>query len=484
MPTNSQFKQSFSIICFCGLATILGFPGLPALAYAREVPEPELSNAKPSFIVIFTDDQGYQDLGCFGSPDIKTPRLDQMAKEGMRFTSFYAQTVCGPSRAALMTGCYPLRVARQADPDSIHPELHTDEITIAEVLKQQGYATGAFGKWDLAGHRQKKYDPELLPTRQGFDTYFGTPGSNDSSVNLIRGTELIEEKVPMATLTSRYTDEAIAFIESKKDQPFFVYLAHTMPHTKLAASKQFKDKSAGGLYGDVIEELDFNVGRVLDKVKQLGLDETTYVIFTSDNGPWLIRKDHGGHAAPLRSGKTSCWEGGLRVPCIMRAAGRIPAGSQCDAVAATIDFLPTLAKLAGGTAPDDRVIDGVNISQLMHGKADQLERNYFYYQHDCLRAVRSGKWKIMLPHTEPAKTGILAKWKRHVNKADAKRIQRVQLYDLENDIGEANDVARLNPEVVEKLEKLANWAQADIGDHNHFGENARSFGAERRTVIK
>ena len=232
------------------------------------------------------------------------------------------------------------------------------------------------------------------------------------------------------------------------------------------------------------EELDFNVGRVLDKVKQLGLDETTYVIFTSDNGPWLIRKDHGGHAAPLRSGKTSCWEGGLRVPCIMRAAGRIPAGSQCDAVAATIDFLPTLAKLAGGTAPDDRVIDGVNISQLMHGKADQLERNYFYYQHDCLRAVRSGKWKIMLPHTEPAKTGILAKWKRHVNKADAKRIQRVQLYDLENDIGEANDVAKLNPEVVEKLEKLANWAQADIGDHNHFGENARSFGAERRTVIK
>jgi arylsulfatase A-like enzyme len=441
----------------------------------------EVTN-QPNFIIIFTDDQGYQDLGCFGSPNIKTPRIDQMANEGMRFTNFYAQTVCGPSRAALMTGCYPLRVARQSDPDSIHPELHSKEITIAEVLKNQGYATGAFGKWDLAGHRQKNYKPDLLPTHQGFDTYFGTPGSNDAAVNLIRGTQLIETNVEMASLTKRYTDEAITFIEDNRDGPFFIYLAHTMPHTKLAASKQFKGKSAGGLYGDVIEELDFHVGRVLDKVSELGLDENTYTIFTSDNGPWLIRKKHSGHALPLRSGKTTCWEGGMRVPCIVRAPGNVPAGKTCNAVAATIDLLPTIASLAGTSCPDDRVIDGVDISQLIHGTENHLERNFFYFQHDCLRAVRSGKWKLLLPHTEPIKGGIASRWKRHVNKADAARIQTPQLYDLEKDVSETTNLASENPEMVARLTELAVSAQNDIGDHDRFGTNARTFGAARRTL--
>ena len=458
-----------------GLATLLFI--------AACLPSPLcFADRPPNIVIIFTDDQGYQDLGCFGSPNIKTPRIDSMAQEGMRFTNFYAQTVCGPSRASLMTGCYPLRVARQADPDSIHPELHLDEITIAEVLKKQGYATGAFGKWDLAGHNPSKYNPKLLPTLQGFDSYFGTTGSNDGTVNLFRDTKRIEKKADMATLTRRYTDEALAFMESNKSTPFFIYLAHTMPHTQLAASEKFKGKSADGLYGDVIEELDFNVGRVLDKVSELGLDESTYVIFTSDNGPWLIRKKHSGHALPLRSGKTSCWEGGLRVPCIMRAPGRIPAGTQCDAVVATIDMMPTLANLAGTSAPDDRVIDGVDISKLMLGETDQLDRNFFYYQHDCLRAVRSGKWKLMLPHTEPADTGILKRWKRHVDQADAKRIKTEQLYDLDNDIGETTNVAKQNPEVVAKLTKLATAAKNDIGDHDRFGENARTFGAERRTI--
>lgn len=437
---------------------------------------------QPNFIIIFTDDQGYQDLGCYGSPDIKTPRIDRMAKEGMRFTSFYAQTVCGPSRAALMTGCYPLRLARHADPNSIHPELHLNEITIAEVLKKKGYATGAFGKWDLAGHNTSKFKQELLPPHQGFDYYFGTPGSNDRRTDLIRNTEMIEKKANMATLTRRYTDEAIEFIERNKDVPFFVYLAHTMPHTKLAASKDFKGTSAGGLYGDVIEELDFNVGRVLDKVQQLSLDENTYVIFTSDNGPWLIRKEHGGHADPLRSGKTSCWEGGMRVPCIMRAPGRIPAGTQCDAVTATIDVMPTLAKLSGGQPPSDRVIDGVDLSALMHGTADSITRSFFFYQHDCLRAVRRGKWKLMLPHTEAAGTSILKKWKRHVNKADAKRIKKAQLYDLDNDIGETSNVADSYTEEVAQLMKLAEEARLDIGDHDIFGGNARSFNAQPRTL--
>ena len=227
---------------------------------------------RPNFIIIFTDDQGYQDLGYYGSPDIKTPRIDQMANEGMRFTSFYAQTVCGPSRGALMTGCYPLRFARLADPNSIHPELHLKEITIAEVLKRQGYATAAFGKWDLAGHNPAHFKPELLPTHQGFDEFFGTPGSNDRGVDLLRETKIIEKNADMSTLTRRYTDETIAFIERKKEEPLFVYLAHSMPHTKLAVSKEFKGRSAGGFCGDVIEELDFNVGRILDKVNPLGRD--------------------------------------------------------------------------------------------------------------------------------------------------------------------------------------------------------------------
>ena len=299
-----------------------------------------------------------------------------------------------------------------------------------------------------------------------------------------RETKQIEKKADMATLTRRYTDAAIEFIGQKKEEPFFVYLAHTMPHTRLAASADFKNKSEGGLYGDVIEELDFNVGRVMDTINELGLDENTYVIFTSDNGPWLIKKQHSGHATPLRSGKTSCWEGGLRVPCIMRAPGRIPAGTQCDSVAATIDVLPTLAKLASTVAPSDRVIDGVDISGLMHGKTDRLERNYFYYQHNCLRAVRSGQWKIMLPHTEPVKASILRQWSRHLDQADAQRIENAQLYKLDDDIGETTDVASQNPEIVAKLKQMAVWAQRDIGDHDRFGENARTFGAERRTLSK
>ncbi|CAA6692461.1 MULTISPECIES: sulfatase [unclassified Lentimonas] len=437
---------------------------------------------RPNFIIIFTDDQGYQDLGCYGSPDIKTPRIDRMADEGMRFTSFYAQTVCGPSRGALMTGCYPIRFARQGSPDSIHPELHLDEITIAEVLKEQGYTTAAFGKWDLAGHHQEKYKPELLPKYQGFDRFFGTPTSNDARVNLIRNTEMIEERADMSTLTKRYTDEALAFIEKSQKSPFFVYLAHTMPHTRLAVSAGFKGKSAGGLYGDVIEEIDFNVGRVLDKVAELGLDENTYIIFTSDNGPWFLKKQNGGHADPLRSGKTSCWEGGLRVPCIMRAPGKIPAGTESDAVTATIDLMPTLAKLAGTQAPSDRVIDGVDISSILHGEAIALERNYFYYQHNYLRAVRFGKWKLMLPHTEPEKGSIATKWRSHIALEDAVRIETAMLFNLNDDIGEANDVSAQHPEKMAELMKLAQWAQYDLGDHDTFGENARTFGAERRKL--
>ncbi|MGB0993732.1 MAG: sulfatase family protein, partial [Akkermansiaceae bacterium] len=388
----------------------------------------EASN-KPNFVIIFTDDQGYQDLGCYGSPDIATPHLDRMAKEGMRFTSFYAQTICGPSRTALMTGSYPLRVAQDKNRCEIHPVVHSKEVTIAETLKTRGYKSAAFGKWDLATHSQNRWITKLLPRGQGFDYFFGTPSSNDSVVHLLRNDEVIERKAKMSTLTRRYTDEAIQFIEKNKSGPFFVYLAHSMPHTRLAASKEFKGKSKGGLYGDVIEEIDHHTGRILNKIKELGLDDNTYVIFTSDNGPWLLRKEHGGHAAPLRSGKTSCWEGGLRVPCIVRAPGRVPAGVSNALVTATIDLMPTLAAIAGAELPNDRTLDGIDLSNIWHGVQKKIDRPYFYYQHFYLRAVRKGDWKLMLKHEEGANS-FTTRWEKHIAPQDAKPLANHQLYNL------------------------------------------------------
>ncbi len=443
--------------------------------------------AKPNFVIIFTDDQGYQDLGCFGSPTIKTPRIDQMAREGMRFTSFYAQTVCGPSRAALMTGSYPLRVATQKNRVEVHPHLHLGEITIADILKEVGYTTAAFGKWDLAGHRQKGYARELLPEYQGFDTFFGTPSSNDAIVNLIRGTEMIEERADMSLLTQRLTDEAIGFIRRSRDRPFFVYLAHPMPHVRLEVSERFKGRSAGGIYGDVIEELDWNVGRLLDTLKEEGLDDNTYVFYMSDNGPWYlgrsqghlkrIGKDaekHGGSALPLRGAKTSVWEGGLRVPFIVRAPGKVPAGQVSGELTCTMDMLPTIAKLAGATVPADRIIDGNDITDLVHGVEGAKSRKtaFYYYQQTRLLAVRSGRWKLHLPGPRV--------WPQYSKAEDAVNLTEPQLYDLESDIGETKDVAKSNPEVVQRLLLLVEKARDDIGDFDRVGKGARFFDPEPR----
>jgi len=473
MNDSTQTRRDFLKVIGLGIAA-LGAPASGGLRQSREAAD------KPNFIVIFTDDQGYQDVGCFGSPLIETPRLDRMAAEGVKFTSFYAQTVCGPSRAALMTGCYPLRVAKRNNQVDIHPYLHTREITIAEVLRDAGYATACFGKWDLAGHRQAGYDPNLLPTRQGFDYFFGTPTSNDSIVNLLRNETVIEKKADMNTLTRRYTDEALAFIRDNRHRPFFVYIPHTMAHTKLGASAQFRGKSKRGLYGDVVEEIDFNVGRILDAVRDLGLDGKTYVIFMSDNGPWAIKKEHGGSALPLRGAKTSTWEGGLRVPCIMRAPGRIPAGIVCDEIASTMDMLPTLAKFAGGKTPTDRIIDGHDISALMHGAkgATSPTKAFFYYQHTHLQAVRSGKWKLHLPR--PANPPWTPTWARHIDPEDVIDIEEPMLFDLNNDIGERRDVAAEHPAVVGRLLELAEGARSDIGDYNRVGKNARFFDPQPR----
>jgi arylsulfatase len=438
---------------------------------------------KPNFIYILTDDQGYNDLGCFGSPLIKTPRFDQMAAEGMRFTNFYAQTVCGPSRSSIMTGCYPLRVAKKGNSVEIHPRMDLNEITVAEMLKDVGYTTAAFGKWDLAGHSQEPrvnnnlsqggYDPDLMPLHQGFDYFFGTPSSNDHYVNLIRNDSLIERKADMSLLTKRYTDEAIVFIEKNKKRPFFVYLAHSMPHTELAASIDFLGKSPRGLYGDVIMELDYNTGRILDKLKKLGLDKNTYVIFSSDNGPWWIKKLDGGSSDPLRGAKTSTWEGGLRVPCIMWGPGHIPAGTVCNEMAATLDIFPTFAKLAGGKIPSDRVIDGHDISPLWQGKKQNETRVFYYYEHTKLQAVLSGKWKLILP--DSSSNPGLPNWGFMINPKDNIDIDHPTLFDLENDIGESKDVSTEYPEIVNQLLQLAEQGRNDIGDYDRIGKCARFF---------
>jgi len=456
----------------------LGFIILGAMLFSACSVKPSDTEELPNFIIVFTDDQGYSDVGCFGSPDIRTPNLDNMASEGMKLTSFYAQTVCGPSRAALMTGCYPLRNARNDKGEIPHPKLALSEVTIAEVLKTAGYATCMIGKWDLAGHSQEVFNPDLLPVNQGFDYSYFTPTSNDAKVHLLQNREVVELNADMSTLSRRYTDEAIGFIKRNGQEPFFLYLAHTMPHTLLAVSEEFKGKSEGGFYGDVIEEIDYNLGRILTTLEEAGIDENTYVIFTSDNGPWWIKGEHGGNASPLRGAKTSAWEGGLRVPFIIRAPGKIEAGSSSDLVTSTIDLLPTIARIAGAELPTDRVIDGLDISGILHGASSSLERPFFYYQHQDLRAVRMGKWKLHRPHQPSSGSIALEKWPIHIAPKDRILFDTYMLYDLENDIGETTDVSDEYPAVVARLSKQLDWAEKDIGDLGKRGRNARPLGEE------
>ncbi|MCP4711638.1 MAG: sulfatase, partial [Planctomycetes bacterium] len=332
----------------------------------------------PNIVIIFTDDQGYADVGCFGARGFATPNLDQMAGDGMRFTNFYvSQAVCSASRAALLTGCYSNRVSilGALGPQAKHG-INSEEQTIAEVIQQRGYATGVFGKWHLGHHRQ------FLPLQHGFDEYLGLPYSNDmwpigydgkpaQSGNkakhlfppLIDGNETVAEISSLKdqdTLTTRYTERAVKFIEKNKDNPFFLYLPHTMPHVPLGVSDKFRDQSAQGMYGDVMMEIDWSVGQVLQTLEKHNLQDDTLVIFTSDNGPWLNFGNHAGSALPLREGKGTMFEGGVRVPCIMRWPGRIPQGTVCDKMAATIDLLPTLAAVTSAPLPKNK-IDGVNI---------------------------------------------------------------------------------------------------------------------------
>ena len=416
---------------------------------------------KPNFIIIFTDDQGYNDVSCFGSETIQTPRLDRMAAEGMKLTSFYSQTVCGPARCALLTGCYPKRAG--FDTNNIKGwRLSTTEVTTAEVLKKAGYNSACIGKWDLSGRRVVE---GMLPNDQGFDDYFGTLGANDGGrVTLWRNKEKLYTTEDMGSLTALYTDEALTFMKQNRNKPFFLYLAHTMAHVKLGASEKFLGRSKGGLYGDVIEELDYHVGRILNAVRDLGLDKKTYVLFTSDNGPWLSKGKMGGSALPLRMGKGSAWEGGFRVPCIVWGPGRVPAGTQSNELTATLDIMPTFAALAGAIVPSDRVIDGRDQSKLITGKTHLSEREtFFYYIKGNLHAVRRGKWKMALPNRQ----------RFYGYAPDTKEVVKPELYDLENDVSEKKDVADTYPNIVRELLDLAEHAREDIGDMNHWGKNAR-----------
>lgn len=425
---------------------------------------------KPNFIIIFTDDQGYGDLGIFGHPSIKTPNLDQMAMEGQKWTNFYvAANVCTPSRSALMTGRLPVRTGiysnkrRVLFPDS-DGGLPASENTIATLLKTSGYATKAIGKWHL-GHL-----PAYLPTSHGFDSYFGIPYSNDMdrindveakeafanpkyqyfNVPLMRDTEIVERPADQNTITKRYTEEAIEYIKENREKPFFIYLAHSLPHVPLFASKDFLGTSDRGLYGDVIEEIDWSVGEIVKTLKKEGLDQNTYVIFTSDNGPWLVYKEQGGSSGGLFGGKGTSYEGGVRVPTIIWGPGNVKPGV-VNQIGSTLDLLPTLCSLSDTQKPDDRIYDGYDLSSVLKGDFKSPREEMFYYHGDRLFAVRKGDYKLYFYQNNPLG------YPEKIEKLDT-----FQLFHLSHDPSERFDIAAENPEIIAEIEVLVKEHRATM----------------------
>ena len=452
------------------VALILTFTAVTSLAMGRsDTPE------RPNIVIIFTDDQGYADVGIYGAKGFATPNLDRLAGEGRRFTSFYVgASVCSPSRAALLTGCYPQRVGidgfvffptRGANagpgPDGLHP----NEITIAEMLKEQGYVTGCVGKWHLGDAKP------FLPTRQGFDEYFGLPYSNDMwngpegkanpnnpfpPLPLYDGETIIETEPDQRFLTHRYTERAVDFIKRNREKPFFLYVPHTMPHVPLYVHPDFAGKSERGLYGDVIQEIDWSVGQILQAIDDCGLDEKTWVIFSTDNGPWLTMKEHGGSALPLRDGKQTKYDGGHRVPCLMRFPGKIKANTVGEEIISSIDLFPTIAALCGGKVPDDRVIDGVNAWDYFSGTVEQSPRDTYFYNR---QVVRHRQWKLFLPG------GYTELNPETMNNRDVK-YEHSRLYNIVADIAETTDLSGQHPEIVKQLEELLAAYNQNLNDHS------------------
>jgi arylsulfatase A len=451
---------------------------LLTLLLACDAPERsrEPETRPPNIVLIFTDDQGYADVSCQGAKGFATPHLDRLAAEGARFTRFYvAQPVCSASRAALLTGCYPNRVGiwGALGPNSEHA-LDTAETTIAAMLRAHGYAAACFGKWHLGD------TPDFLPLRFGFDEYFGIPYSNDMwprhpwqgtvfdfpPLPLIEGEARIDTLEEQSMLTTWITERAVDFIAREKDQPFFLYVPHPMPHVPLFVSDKFAGKTEAGIYGDVIEEIDWSVGQILRALDEHGLRDHTWVIFTSDNGPWLSYGAHAGSAAPLREGKGTVWEGGVRVPAIMRWPGRIPAGLVVDEPAMTIDLLPTIARVTGASLPS-RPIDGRDIWPIIAGEPrakNPHEAYFFYYHRNQLQAVMSGEWKLYLPHRyaslrgQPGGAGGLPAPYQQME------LESPELYHLLDDAGERHNLADRHPEIVARLLELAEKARVDLGD--------------------
>lgn len=466
--------------------------------------------SRPNIVLILADDQGYGDMGCFGATDLKTPYLDRLANEGTRFTNFYvAQPVCTASRAALLTGCYSNRVGmagalNHTSTVGINPR----ETLLSELCQRQGYATAIYGKWHL-GHQ-----PAFLPTRNGFDEFFGIPYSNDNgplhpvvrdipSLPLYENETIVERDPDQAQFTRRSIERAVSFIESNQGRPFFLYVPHIMPHVPIFASEGFRGTSGRGLYGDVIQELDWSVGQILAALAKYGLDDRTLVIYTSDNGPFLSYGEHAGSAGPLREGKLTTFEGGVREPCLMRWPGKIPPGRVCDEIVSTMDLCVTIAGLVGATLPDLK-LDGVDVAPLLFGEPGAKGRDTFwYYSGDELQAVRQGDWKLHLPHEyltvagEPGKggkpsnygklqpVGIEQSGIRGVATRHGYRFEKIglSLYNLKHDPGETINLADQHPDIAARLQNVADEARADLGDAltDTPGKNVRPAGKSQRS---
>ena len=418
----------------------LALAAVPTLTLAAE-------QRNPNFVVILVDDMGYGDVEPFGSKLNRTPNLNRMLSEGMKLTSFYGAPVCTPSRAQMMTGCYAKRVSL---PKVIFAGsaigLNPDENTVASLLKKSGYTTMCIGKWHLGDQ------PEFMPTNHGFDHYLGLPYSNDMKpLPLMRDAKIIEPTANQDELEKQYTEEAVKFITTNKDRPFFLYFPHTAVHVPIHPGKEFLGKSKNGKFGDWVEEVDWSVGRVLDTIRELKLESNTFVLFTSDNGPWLQHGKDAGTAAPLRGGKGTCWEGGMREPTIAWWPGKIKAGSSCDAVTSEMDVLPTLVGLAGGKVPTDKKIDGLDIWPILSGKTTKSPREALYYFRETrIEAVRSGQWKLIVQ-------------KQIDSLAKGPANPTTELYDLDADISETTNVADKHAEIVQRLKGYIDAMDKDLG---------------------